>query len=213
MLFERINPMTGAVASTAKAMKAADMAAIAQRAASAFPAWAAMGPNARRAILLKAAVALESKAEAFVEAMNAKGKELGMNDTSFVESTGLSSRNKSSARDLATLVRAAHQHPIIRELSVSPQAKVEIGRRNLQFHTTNRLVLRSDWDIGLQKTGYITEAGRCLVMQATLAGRPLIMVFLDSAGKHSRLGDAERVRRWIMQTGPAATPAGPRLTS
>ncbi|MEQ1804981.1 MAG: D-alanyl-D-alanine endopeptidase [Burkholderiaceae bacterium] len=153
--------------------------------------------------------------EAFVEAMNAKSKELGMGDTSFVESTGLSSRNRSSARDLATLVGAAHQHPIIREMSVSHQAKVEVGRRNLQFHTTNRLVLRADWDIGLQKTGYITEAGRCLVMQATLSGRPLIMVFLDSAGKHSRLGDAERVRRWLMLTLPTATsaPAGVRLTS
>ena len=153
--------------------------------------------------------------EAFVEAMNAKGKELGMSDTNFVESTGLSSRNRSSARDLATLVRAAHQHPIIREMSVSAEAKVEVGRRNLQFHTTNRLVLRADCDIGLQKTGYITEAGRCMVMQANLAGRPLIMVFLDSAGKHSRLGDAERVRRWITQTLPSAPSVsmGPKLTS
>ena len=153
--------------------------------------------------------------EAFVEAMNAKAKELGMGDTSFVESTGLSSRNQSSATDLATLVRAAHQHPIIREMSVSPQAKVEVGRRNVQFHTTNRLVLRSDWDIGLQKTGYITEAGRCMVMQAKLDGRPLIMVFLDSAGKYSRIGDAERVRRWLTPTLPAATsrPGGVRLTS
>jgi serine-type D-Ala-D-Ala endopeptidase (penicillin-binding protein 7) len=142
--------------------------------------------------------------EAFVAAMNAKAAELGMRDTHFVESTGLSSRNKSSARDLVTLARAAHEHPIIREMSVSRNAKVEVGRRNLQFHTTNRLVLRSDWDIGLQKTGYISEAGRCLVMQANLAGRALIMVFLDSAGKHTRLGDAERVRRWITQHSPAA---------
>ena len=153
--------------------------------------------------------------EAFVEAMNAKSKELGMSDTSFVESTGLSSRNRSSARDLATLVGAAHQHPIIREMSVSPQAKVEVGRRNLLFHTTNRLVLRADWEIGLQKTGYISEAGRCLVMQATFSGRSLIMVFLDSAGKHSRLGDAERVRRWIMLTLPTepSALADARLTS
>ncbi len=141
--------------------------------------------------------------EAFVEAMNAKAAELEMHDTKFVESTGLSSRNKSSAHDLAILVRAAHEHPIIRDLSISPVAKVEIGRRNHQFHNTNRLVQRADWDIGLQKTGYISEAGRCLVMQANVAGRSLIMVFLDSAGKHSRLGDAERVRRWIMQNVPA----------
>ncbi len=153
--------------------------------------------------------------EAFVEAMNARSQELGMGDTSFVESTGLSSRNRSSARDLATLVGAAHRHPIIREMSVSARVNVEVGRRNLQFHTTNRLVLRPDWDIGLQKTGYITEAGRCLVMQANLAGRPLIMVFLDSAGKHSRLGDAERVRRWLTLTLPAtiSPPATARITS
>jgi serine-type D-Ala-D-Ala endopeptidase (penicillin-binding protein 7) len=153
--------------------------------------------------------------EAFVEAMNAKAAELGMADTSFVESTGLSSRNKSSARDLATLARAAHEHPIIRDLSVSPGARVEVGRRNLQFHTTNRLVLSNHWDIGLQKTGYISEAGRCLVMQANLAGRPLIMVFLDSAGKNTRLGDAERVRRWVTQNLPSATSVsmGPKLTS
>jgi serine-type D-Ala-D-Ala endopeptidase (penicillin-binding protein 7) len=153
--------------------------------------------------------------EAFVEAMNAKAAALEMRDTKFVESTGLSSRNKSSAHDLAILVRAAHEHPIIRDLSISPEAKVEIGRRNLHFHNTNRLVQRADWDIGLQKTGYISEAGRCLVMQANVAGRSLIMVFLDSAGKHSRLGDAERVRRWIMQNVPAvATEAtGNKLTS
>lgn len=153
--------------------------------------------------------------EAFVDAMNAKAEALGMRDTQFVESTGLSSRNKSSARDLATLVGAAHQHPIIRDMSVSPGAKVEVGRRNLEFHTTNRLVLRTDWDIGLQKTGYISEAGRCLVMQANLGGRSLIMVFLDSAGKHSRLGDAERVRRWITQNSPSTPSAssGPGLTS
>lgn len=147
--------------------------------------------------------------EAFVDAMNAKAKALGMSDTSFVESTGLSSRNRSSARDLATLVRAAHEHPVIREMSVSPSYRVEVGRRNLAFHNTNRLVSRADWDIGLQKTGYITEAGRCLVMQATLAGRPLIMVFLDSAGKYSRLGDAERVRRWVIESMPLIPAAPP----
>ncbi len=153
--------------------------------------------------------------EAFVEAMNSKAASLGMADTKFVESTGLSSRNQSSARDLATLARAAHEHPSIRDLSISPGAKVEVGRRNLQFHNTNRLVLSNHWDIGLQKTGYISEAGRCLVMQANLAGRPLIMVFLDSAGKNTRLGDAERVRRWITQTLPSATSVsmGPKLTS
>lgn len=146
--------------------------------------------------------------EAFVNAMNAKAQALGMTESRFVEATGLSSRNQSSARDLATLVRAAHEHPIIREMSVSPRHQVGVGRRSMAFHNTNRLVSRPDWDIGLQKTGYITEAGRCLVMQATMAGRPLIMVFLDSAGKYSRLGDAERVRQWVTASrarAPAAT--------
>ena len=153
--------------------------------------------------------------DAFVVAMNAKARELGMNDTNYVEPTGLSSRNQSSAQDLATLVKAAHEHKIIRELSTSPEYQVEVGKRALQFRNTNRLVLNPEWDIGLQKTGYITEAGRCLVMQAKLAGRQLIMVFLDSAGKYSRIGDAERVRRWITDM-PLSAPtvaAAPKLTS
>ena len=141
--------------------------------------------------------------DAFVAAMNAKAQALGMNDTHYVEPTGLSSHNQSSARDLATLVKAAHQHQIIRELSTSPEYRVEIGNRTTEFRTTNALVRSPAWDIGLQKTGYISEAGRCLVMQTKMAGRQLIMVFLDSAGKYSRLGDAERVRRWISETLPA----------
>ena len=139
---------------------------------------------------------------AFVAAMNAKARELGMKDTRYVEPTGLSSRNQSSARDLATLVKAAHEVQIIRELSTSPEYLVEVDNRSLQFRNTNGLVKNPEWEIGLQKTGYISEAGRCLVMQAKLAGRHLIMVFLDSAGKYSRIGDAERVRRWIIETAP-----------
>lgn len=135
--------------------------------------------------------------QAFVSAMNAKARALGMNDTRYVEPTGLSSSNQSSARDLATLVKAAYQVSLIRELSTSPEYQVSLGRRQLQFHTTNRLVKSPEWDIGLQKTGYISEAGQCLVMQARLAGRKLIMVLLDSAGKYSRIGDAERIRRWL----------------
>ena len=137
--------------------------------------------------------------DAFVAAMNRKALALGMRDTHYVEPTGLSSRNQSSARDLATLVKAAHEHQIIRELSTSQEYEVEVGNRAVQFHSTNGLLRSPAWDIGLQKTGYITEAGRCLVMQATMAGRQLIMVFLDSAGKYSRIGDAERVRRWITE--------------
>ena len=137
---------------------------------------------------------------AFVQAMNRKAQEIGMRDTHYVEPTGLSSRNQSSARDLATLVKVAHQYSLIRELSTSPEYQVAIGRRQLQFRNTNGLVFNPSWEIGLQKTGYIAEAGRCLVMQAQLAGRKLIMVFLDSTGKYSRIGDAERVRKWLLET-------------
>jgi D-alanyl-D-alanine endopeptidase (penicillin-binding protein 7) len=138
----------------------------------------------------------------FVALMNAKAKSLGMVDTAYVEPTGLSSRNQSSAHDLAILVNAAHSDPTLRELTTSPGYQVEVGRRTLQYNNTNRLVKNPTWDIGLQKTGYISEAGQCLVMQAKIAGRKLIMVFLDSAGKLSRIGDAERVRRWVETNHP-----------
>ena len=143
---------------------------------------------------------------AFVAAMNQKARALGMNDTHYVEPTGLSSRNQSSARDLATLVKAAHEVPLIRELSTSHEYMVEVGNRPVQFRNTNGLVKSPDWEIGLQKTGYISEAGRCLVMQAKMAGRHLILVFLDSAGKYSRIGDAERVRRWLTASVPGVIP-------
>lgn len=138
--------------------------------------------------------------ESFVAQMNAKAKLLGMTDTRYVEPTGLSSRNQSSARDLAILVNVAHSDALVRELSTSPSYEVAVGKRTLQYNNTNRLVKNPAWDIGLQKTGYISEAGRCLVMQAEISGRKLIMVFLDSAGKFSRLGDAERVRSWVEKT-------------
>jgi len=134
---------------------------------------------------------------AFVDLMNAKATSLGMRDTRYIEPTGLSSRNQSSAKDLATLVSFAYQDPILRELSTSPSYQVEVGKHTLNYKTTNRLIKNPNWDIGLQKTGYISEAGQCLVMQAKIAGRKLIMVFLDSAGKLSRITDAERVRRWV----------------
>ena len=140
--------------------------------------------------------------ENFVSLMNAKAQALGMRDTSYAEPTGLSSRNQSSAQDLATLVNAAHGDPVLRELTTSPGYQVAVGNRTLQYNNTNSLIKNPDWDIGLQKTGYISEAGQCLVMQAKIAGRKLIMVFLDSAGKLSRIGDAERVRRWV-EAGPA----------
>lgn len=150
---------------------------------------------------------------AFVQAMNAKAQLLGMHDTRYVEPTGLSSNNQSSARDLAVLVKAAYQHPILRELTTSTDASVAVGRRQLQFHTTNGLVRNPSWDIGLQKTGYISEAGRCLVMQAQLAGRKLIMVLLDSAGKYSRIGDAERIRKWLTSDSSPVLQSGVKPTS
>lgn len=133
----------------------------------------------------------------FVRLMNAKARELGMRDTRYVEPTGLSSLNQSSARDLATLVSVAYQRPLLRSLSTSPSHQLELGHRTLEYRNSNRLIRDPDWDIGLQKTGYISEAGRCLVMQARVAGRQLIMVFLDATGKLGRAQDAERVRRWV----------------
>jgi serine-type D-Ala-D-Ala endopeptidase (penicillin-binding protein 7) len=152
---------------------------------------------------------------AFVDAMNQRAQLLGMNDTKYVEPTGLSSRNQSSAQDLARLVATASNDPLLRELSTSPSHQVEVGHRTLEFHTTNRLVKNPAWDIVLQKTGYISEAGQCLVMSAKVAGRKLIMVFLDSAGKLSRIGDAERVRKWVETRDPTGVPlpaAGPTTT-
>ena len=144
--------------------------------------------------------------ERFVLEMNGKAGALGMNDTRYVEPTGLSSSNQSSATDLTRLVKATMGHPIIRELSTSREASVPVGKRLTQFRNTNGLVRNPEWEIGLQKTGYISAAGRCLVMQAHLAGRQLIMVLLDSAGKYSRIGDAERIRKWLARLPLAGAP-------
>jgi D-alanyl-D-alanine endopeptidase (penicillin-binding protein 7) len=142
--------------------------------------------------------------DAFVAAMNAKSRALGLARTSFDDPTGLSPKNVSTASDLAMLVRAAAEYPLIREYSTTPSAYVEIdpAGRVLGFNNSNRLVASSNWEILLQKTGYIREAGRCLVMLANIASRPVVIVLLDSIGKHTRLGDAERVRHWI-ETGDA----------
>lgn len=135
--------------------------------------------------------------EAFVVAMNAKARLLGMEDTHYVDSSGLSSRNVSSARDLAKLVVAAHEDPLLREFSTTPKSTVQASGRTMHYANTNYLVSLPDWNIGLQKTGFINEAGRCLVMQAMIHGRNVVMVFLDSKGKMSRTADAGRIRRWI----------------
>lgn len=141
---------------------------------------------------------------AFVEAMNAKARELGMTDTHYVDSSGLSKMNVASARDLAKLAMAAYQHPMLRQFSTDSKAIVEANGRPMQFGTTNHLVASPDWAIGLQKTGFINEAGRCLLMQAVIEGRSVIMVFLDSKGKQSRTADAGRMRSWLQALKPAA---------
>jgi D-alanyl-D-alanine endopeptidase (penicillin-binding protein 7) len=141
---------------------------------------------------------------AFVAAMNAKAAELGMTETRYVDSSGLSSHNVASARDLVKLIDAAYQHPLIREYSTDSKYVVNPNGRPLQYSTTNRLIANPTWDIGLQKTGYIAEAGRCLVMRAMIEGRAIVMVFLDSKGKYSRLADAGRIRKWLETSRPQA---------
>ncbi|GGD54129.1 D-alanyl-D-alanine endopeptidase [Caballeronia grimmiae] len=134
---------------------------------------------------------------AFIAAMNAKAKALGMTDTHFENSTGLTSQNVSSARDLVKMVNAAYQYPLIRKFSTDRSYEVFTGKRTLAYNSTNALVRNASWDIGLQKTGFINEAGECLVMQATVHGRQVIMVLLDSYGKYSRFADAGRLRSYL----------------
>jgi D-alanyl-D-alanine endopeptidase (penicillin-binding protein 7) len=138
---------------------------------------------------------------AFLAAMNQKAAELGMLRTRFADSTGLSSSNVSTAEDLAKMVRAAYDYPLIRDYSTTPEYQVATIRgRPLQYRNSNGLVKDPDWTIGLQKTGYISEAGRCLVMQTMIAARPVIIVLLDSWGKYTRIGDANRIKRWMETT-------------
>ena len=134
---------------------------------------------------------------AFVAAMNAKAQAIGMSDSRFADPTGLSSNNVSNARDLARMVRAAHGYPAIRSYSTATDLTVDTGYRQVTFRSTNRLVDDPNWSIGMQKTGYISEAGKCLVMQARVEGRPVILVLLDAAAAQSRFADAQRLRRWI----------------
>ena len=135
-----------------------------------------------------------------VEAMNAKAKQLGMKDTTYVDPTGLSNRNQTTARDLALLVRVAGQNPVMREFSTTPAHLAKLGGRTLQYINSNRLVRnqRAGWDIELQKTGYIVEAGRCLTMLTKMGGHNLILVLLDSDSNGTRLNDAERMRRAVV---------------
>ena len=161
-------------------------------------------------------------AEAFIDAMNRKASRLGMASTRFADSTGLRSQNQSTAEDLGRMVRAAHTYPIITELTTTTSydlqmpiykrarafvqkklaSRTRTAARTLSFHNiafrnTNKLVSDKEWQIGLSKTGYISEAGHCLVMQATIANQQLIIVLLDSDGKYARIGDAVRIKRWL----------------
>lgn len=150
---------------------------------------------------------------AFVARMNDKASELGMDSSNFVEPTGLSSSNVSSARDLASLVQAAFRYPLIREYSTASALSVDTGYRTVNYRNTNRLVGRDDWEIGLQKTGFISEAGNCLVMQARIEDRPLVFVLLDAQGRGARIGDANRIRNWLERTMPPELPGKLQHTS
>jgi len=140
---------------------------------------------------------------AFVDAMNRKARELGMEHSHFADPTGLLSENVSTAEDLTRMVNAAYQYKLIREYSTWPDLTMVIAKRPQKFLNTNRLVRSGDMDIGLQKTGFINAAGKCLVMQARVNNTPLLLVFLDSVGTQSRFADAVRVRDWYerMPTG------------
>lgn len=146
---------------------------------------------------------------AFIKAMNAKAQALGLANTHFVDPTGLESENVSTAEDLVKMVQAAYQYPEIRMATTSPSHEVYIGDHQFpsNFVNTNGLVRTGEWEIGLSKTGFISEAGRCLVMQAKIAGEPMIIVLLDSSGKLTRIGDANRVRKWMEYNSTTTTGA------
>ena len=147
--------------------------------------------------------------EPMVAAMNAKAAALDMRDSRFVDPTGLSPNNVSSARDLVKLVRAAHEYSQIREFSTKDRAIVRVSERGrpLSYHNTNGLVRAHRWDVELSKTGYISEAGRCLVMRVKLASKDLIVVLLDSWGRQSRIGDANRIKKWVESNVSAGRPS------
>jgi len=163
----------------------------------------------RNELLLLALMASENRAAAalartypggtavFIAAMNDKARALGMQSSRFADSTGLTPGNVSTAPDLARLVTAAHEYPVIRQFSTRDQAQVQVFGQPLQYHNTNGLVRGQSWEIGLSKTGFINEAGRCLVMRVRLASKDVVVVLLDSWGKNSRIGDAQRIKKWL----------------
>ncbi len=178
----------------------------------------------RRELLQLALMASENRAaaalarsypggtEAFVQSMNTKAKSLGMRNTTFVDATGLHSENQSTAEDLAIMLRKAWQYPEIRRITTTPSFTIETrGKAHERtFNNTNPLIRkrRKHWVIGLSKTGYILEAGRCLVMQAEVAGRPLFIVLLDAWGKYTSIGDANRIRKWLLSKNPSQAEVG-----
>ena len=135
----------------------------------------------------------------FINAMNVKAIQLGMQKSQFRDPTGLDKRNISTAKDLLKLVRAAYQYSVIRELTTTPSESIKIGnkRNSIGFNNTNPLVRKGVWDIGLSKTGFIREAGRCLVLQTVIDGEPIIIVLLNSYGKLTRFADVKRIRTWM----------------
>jgi len=141
--------------------------------------------------------------QACVRAMNAKAKALGMQSARFVEPTGLSADNVASPEDLAKLVRAASLNPTIRAYSTDPGHTVTVNRQTLEFRNTNLLVDKSNWQVTVQKTGYIAKAGRCLVMEAVIDGRDVVIILLNSWGRLTRIGDANRIRTWMEASSPA----------
>ncbi|RPI44060.1 MAG: peptidase S11, partial [Betaproteobacteria bacterium] len=148
--------------------------------------------------------------DAFVLKMNAKATELGMRNSRFVEPTGLSSENVSTAEDLALMVRASLAYPLIRDFSTAPSAQIHTADTGQAygFSNSNGLVRTAAWQIDVSKTGYISEAGQCLVMQARIMDKPIIIVLLDSWGKYTRIGDANRIKKWLEGGALAAGPAG-----
>ena len=134
---------------------------------------------------------------AFVQEMNRKAATLGMRSAHFVDPSGLSSNNVASPADLVILVNAAAQQPLIRQYSTDQGHSVRVGRHVLEYRNTDLLVRSPTWNIIVQKTGYITEAGRCLVLKAVIKGRAVVMVLLDSFGKYTRTADAQRIRKWL----------------
>ncbi len=150
--------------------------------------------------------------DAFVAAMNAKARDLGMHHTRFVDPAGLWPENHSTAADLVRMVQAAHRYPLIREMSTTSQHDVHFRnpRYSLSYGNTNSLVRSPRWDVHLSKTGFLNEAGRCLVMVTEVQGEPMVMVLLDSLGSRTPLGDAGRIRRWL-ETGDGGAVAADAL--